>query len=177
MGDEVNKSGCTCSCWDGKFKGCYGRRGYVGAEYRSLYFNLTPEMLEIYSMSIVFFVVLSHAIKDIIVLLLSHPSELRYPMMVALIATIIPQFYAWWTHLNYINDGLYYLRATQLWFTLTESVNSFIFFIFMDKRRPVPSTWIIIGTWVTLTISGTHIMISMRNLLEYVLHLNSSYPV
>jgi hypothetical protein len=39
---QVNKETCTCNCWDGRFKGSYGRGGY-----KALYFNIDPNMIPI----------------------------------------------------------------------------------------------------------------------------------
>ena len=36
---------CTCSCWDGKFRGLHGRKGVgLGKEYKTFYFNFDKEM-------------------------------------------------------------------------------------------------------------------------------------
>lgn len=163
----MSRGTCTCDCWDGRLKGCYERHSYIGKEYRSLYFNLTPEMLEIFIMSVIFFVVLTHVLKDMLYTALTARHEIRWSMLVALIATIIPEFYAYWAHLNYINDGLYYLRTTQLWFTLTETANSLIFFTLLDRRRPIPTRWITIMLWASISVSMSHIMISSRNLIGF----------
>jgi len=160
---DVDVESCTCSCWDGKFKGCYPRHSHYGREYRHIYFNLTQGSQQLFSISLVFFVLLTLAIKQLIVLILTKRKYVSLPLVVAVVATAYPNFYGYWMFFNYINDGIVHLWATQLFFSLTEIINSTCLFVALDLSISKPYVIELALSWTPITISVSHLLISFQN--------------
>ena len=146
----VNKTSCTCDCWDGFFRGIYGRGGY-----KIFYFNYEKQTIIILCILLFYSELLRKYLFNLII-------EKRI-ILVVLIPSIYSNFYGIWSIINYINDGDYYrMLKSQIFFSLTELLSTYILYHWLIKkdniRMPLSSIYFL------LTISCLHIILAFGEL-------------
>jgi len=129
----VDKYNCKCSCWDTIFKGSYESSSNPG--YHHIYFNVTPQTLKIWTVTLCYVLATYEACKFITKLGLRR--KLRIMMMLPLLASIYPHYYGWWSYFNYWNDDFYFQWNHQLFFSLTEQLSSVLIVLMCDQSRPL----------------------------------------
>mmetsp|Transcript_30670 Transcript_30670/g.80135 ORF Transcript_30670/g.80135 Transcript_30670/m.80135 type:complete len:455 (-) Transcript_30670:1674-3038(-) len=143
---------CSCSCWDGVFK---GRREKGGA--KSVYFNVeatTTLLLTLVTCMLIAgnsFVV--KAVKSI------QAKALRTPLLFAVISTIFPIFYGFWALFNYYNDRIFHLLHSQVYFFLSEVVVACIACAQMSKEDELNPFLL----WFGFSIDAVHLIQSMMD--------------
>jgi len=108
--ESVDKHRCTCDCWDGMFKGTYGRGGY-----KAMYFNMDPNMVYILLDVVLYAVIATNAAHGAILMVLRR-QPLSPVMAVGVLCTLYPNFYGFFMVLNYYNDRMYDMMYTQVRF-------------------------------------------------------------
>lgn len=164
---DPDPGSCTCDCWDGKFKGCYGRTiSKNRPEFRHIYFNMTKTSYQLILLAAAYIVAFSSFVKEAFSLLFTKRQYIRWPMLIATIATMHPNVYGFWAFFNYVNDGWGHLFYTQLFFTVTELVNTIVLFMLSDESAAPSSSQSLMLLFIPLTISTTHVSISVHNYFE-----------
>ena len=128
--DEYN---CKCSCWDTIFKGSYENSANPG--YHHVYFNVTPQTLKIWTVTLCYVLATYETCKFITKL--SFRRQLRLFMLVPLLASIYPHYYGWWSYFNYWNDDFYFQWNHQLFFSMTELISTILVLLMCDASRPL----------------------------------------
>lgn len=148
---KVDIHGCSCSCWDTVFKGIY-ERGPAG--YKHVYFNVTPNTLKIWVVTVLVVLLSYEAVKRVVRLYLCR--EARLSMAVLFVSSVYPHYYSWWSYFNYWNDDFYSQWNHQLFFSLTELASTLAVVLLVDKNVSVtPSRALII-----IDIAVLHIVTS-----------------
>lgn len=128
--DEYN---CKCSCWDTIFKGSYESSANPG--YHHVYFNVTPQTLKIWAVTLCYVLATYETCKFIVKL--CFRKKLRLLMLIPLLASVYPHYYSWWSYFNYWNDDFYFQWNHQLFFSITELVSTIIVILMCDSSRPL----------------------------------------
>lgn len=167
---EVDVKKCTCDCWDGRFKGPYGRGGY-----KSMYFSIESETGWLFLNIILFFSLGEKALWKFVELVLEK--KVRVTFTIILVSTVYPMFYGSWMFFNYINDRFYLMYYSQMFFTFTELVNAGLAYRFLDSSITKDASGsrprLIVASWVVITICTIHIIQSggdqmFFNFLRYI---------
>ncbi|XP_077292809.1 uncharacterized protein LOC143915860 [Arctopsyche grandis] len=116
---QVDRSTCTCSCWDTVFKGTY-ESGI--ASYKHFYFNATENTFKIWLMVAGFLVILYECVRWLASLWLT--ARLRCSMALLFFSSLFSHYYSWWIYINYYNDEFYSQWNHQLIFTITELIST-----------------------------------------------------
>lgn len=136
---QVDRSTCTCSCWDTVFKGsilnietcsmlcleidliCAILGTYESgiASYKHFYFNATENTFKIWLMVAGFLVILYECVRWLASLWLS--ARLRCSMALLFFSSLFSHYYSWWIYINYYNDEFYSQWNHQLIFTVLVS--------------------------------------------------------
>ncbi|KAG7163969.1 uncharacterized protein LOC121872282 [Homarus americanus] len=148
---KVNRQMCSCSCWDTIFKGIY-ERGPGG--YKHVYFNITPNTLKIWFVTVLAVILLYETVKKVVRLYIT--GEIRWSMLVLLGASIYPHYYSWWSYFNYWNDDFYSQWNHQLFFSFTELASTISVVNLLDKSISVTAK----RALVIVSIAILHIMTS-----------------
>ena len=146
---------CTCDCWDGRFKGPYGR-----GHYKSIFFNMEEQTGYILTNVVVFFSFGEKALWRFLKLL--NEKKVRISSAVILAGTLIPLWYGMWMNFNYINDRFYKMFYSQLFFTLTELVSAGLAMRFLDGSNKGdvdgPAPKLAKASWTIIIICIVHII-------------------
>eukprot|EP00698_Gefionella_okellyi_P016667 TRINITY_DN4781_c0_g1_i1.p1 TRINITY_DN4781_c0_g1~~TRINITY_DN4781_c0_g1_i1.p1 ORF type:complete len:315 (+),score=38.58 TRINITY_DN4781_c0_g1_i1:50-946(+) len=111
----VDRDSCSCTCWDGVFKGSYGRGGY-----KQIYFNMDLDTTVLLGWTIVYSV-LAYILADTFLRLLWN-GKMRWDRGLVVVSGLHGNFYGYFAIFNYINDHMYHLFWSQLFYTFTELV-------------------------------------------------------
>jgi len=146
----VNKSSCTCDCWDGFFRGLHSRGGY-----KLFYFNYEKQTIIIFSIIIFYSEILRQTLLNMFLK--------KQLILVLLIPSIYANFYGAWSIINYINDHDYdRMLKSQIYFSLTELIASYTFYqCIIIKNKTEISSWLI---YLLTTISSLHIILAFGEL-------------
>ncbi|KAF2367188.1 hypothetical protein FHG87_002043 [Trinorchestia longiramus] len=147
----VDPHRCSCACWDTVFKGPYDR-GPSG--YKHVYFNITSNTFKIWSTTVMAVILLYESSKYILTLLFDR--QVRVSMLVLLLLSIYPHYYAWWSCFNYWNDDFYEQWNHQMFFSLTEMLSTVTVVHLLDRRVSVTSSKCLI----ILSVALLHILVS-----------------
>jgi len=127
----VDKYNCTCSCWDTIFKGSYDNSANPG--YHHIYFNVTPQTLKIWSVTLCYVLATYEMCRFIVKLIFCK--RLRPLMLIPLLASIYPNYYSWWSYFNYWNDDVYFQWNHQLLFSITKLVSTVLVILMCDLSQ------------------------------------------
>lgn len=127
---EINKSECTCDCWDGKFKGEYL---YSTRQYKAVYFNMTWNTTFVLLWSIFHINLLINYLKYAFDLFFAK--SLNYIMFAQSWLLFYGIYYNWWCTFNYINDDFWSMIFTQMFFNFTELINAYYIYIKINKKQ------------------------------------------
>jgi hypothetical protein len=121
----VDKDNCTCSCWDGAFKGVHPRLRYL-----SLYFNSEWQTLAIFVLAYIFMSFL----QEIILFGLKQMmgKRLRISIIPLLALSCYAQIYGVWALINYINERSTLMFHSQIFYVLTEMPMTVILCLMLD---------------------------------------------
>lgn len=122
---NVDRYTCTCNCWDGMLKGCYGSKSSYGSDFHHVMFNLTRETYWLALLTAFYFVLMTNAIKYFIGIALgyffrtndaskSDTTSVCVLTLVAFLSTFFPNIYGWWMWFNYLNDEFNRFVSTQV---------------------------------------------------------------
>ncbi|ESO86454.1 hypothetical protein LOTGIDRAFT_129401 [Lottia gigantea] len=157
----IDRQSCTCSCFDTVFRGRYENPGPVS--YKHLYFNATKETFKIWVFTVIFILMCYESVKYLYKLF--RCGNVRKSMFVLYLANIYPHYYAWWSFLNYFNEGMYQFHANQYYFTITEIIASVVVLNLCNAANNIAS-WKML---LIITINSMHIMVSAAN--QFIVHV------
>jgi hypothetical protein len=151
---------CSCDCWDGQFKGPYGRGGY-----KSIFFNMdwgTSILLLVVS---IYLSLGQSLVARVLALGWLSPlgegadSRPNWAMFLCTIASIFPNFYGFWMTFNYINDRFYRMWWTQMFFTVSEMVVGMVAYHLIERKFPYSSVETR-GMKIVIAIAASHFVLS-----------------
>jgi hypothetical protein len=122
-----------------------------------VYWNLKKETCYLLLLSAFYLIMAVEAFKQYAQALLNR-ELINIIMAIATAFTVYPNIYSFWATFNYINDNLGYLWYTQLFFSVTEMINSYCCFQLSRHSKDVPKNVIAFLNWVTIAISVVHII-------------------
>ncbi|KAI8501793.1 PREDICTED: uncharacterized protein LOC109477293 [Branchiostoma belcheri] len=128
----VDRESCTCPCWDTIFKGTY-QMGISG--YKHMYFNITPQALKMWTLTVVTILMVHECICYIIRIFLN--SKIRTSMLLLLVSVVHSHYYSWWVLWGYYNDDFYAQWPHQMFFTLTELMSTVLVLWQLDEATPL----------------------------------------
>lgn len=146
----VQKDKCTCDCWDGFFRGVYGRGGY-----KFFYFNYEKQTIIIFSIIIFYCEIFRQTLLNMFLK--------RQINLILLIPSIYANFYGAWSIINYVNDQDYdRMLKSQIFFSITELITGYIFYqCLLIRNKNEISLW---NIYILSTISSLHIILALREL-------------
>lgn len=147
---NVDKDTCTCTCWDGRYKGPYSREGY-----RHIYWNYEWPTFFLFSMTITYIFLAQRGIETALHALI-HGTGWRWAAVIGALAGLYPNIYSFFNHWNFINERYFVLTAHQTFFTLSELFVTMGFVFLLDKSKSLRD-WIL---WMIVTVATTHILVS-----------------
>jgi hypothetical protein len=139
INNPVDKKSCKCSCWDGFYRGVHGRESH-DTLYKAFYFNYDKQLIAI----LFGFLFYAQCLKEILVKLIKSfiqifysneysSKNIRFGVLINLIISAYSNFYGIWIILNYLNDRDYRMIRSQMFFSLTELIPSYLFFQYLNK--------------------------------------------
>ncbi|KAI8483035.1 hypothetical protein Bbelb_391910 [Branchiostoma belcheri] len=128
----MDRHTCTCDCWDGISNGTY-HTGVGG--YRHMYFNVTPETLRMWTLTVVAVLLTYECVTYVVRLALRR--KIRSSMFILLLTVIHSHYYSWWVFIEYYNDESYSQWWRQLVFTLTEMASTVAVVSQLDRAVPL----------------------------------------
>ncbi|XP_036367295.1 uncharacterized protein LOC115222212 isoform X1 [Octopus sinensis] len=160
----VDRSGCTCSCFDTVFRGAYENQGIV--LYKHIYFNATSQTFGVWIFT-VFFVAITYESLKYIYNLLFPRLHVRWVMFGLFAINIYPHYYSWWSIFNYFNEDFYPYFYHHIYFMVTEMVVTALVLNMCDSRNSVTFKKI----FFILCISTIHILLSgMDQFITHVIY-------
>lgn len=116
MRDHVQRDTCECSCWDGLFKGGYGRE-----HYKSVYWNMDEGTPYLLFLVLFYGIAAQKAIVRVIETMFKRPTS---ALGVAFVFHVVwyPNFYCFWMYFNYINDRWWSMWQPQMYYSVTEQI-------------------------------------------------------
>ncbi|XP_076454002.1 uncharacterized protein LOC143289065 isoform X2 [Babylonia areolata] len=161
---QIDRYGCTCSCFDTVFRGGYEKPGLV--TYKHVYFNATSTTLRIWLFTALFMLLFYESVRHLVGLLRSGV-PLRRSMLFLYAINLYPHYYSWWSFFNYYNEELYTFFAHHLMFTVTEILVTAIILNLCNRNNDFTS-WKIA---TIITINLVHIIVSgMDQFIAHVIH-------
>ena len=143
----VDRATCRCDCWDGFFRGTYGRGGY-----KTFYFNYEKQMIIILGLLLFY----SELLRKCLLQIFNYDPRL-FPLFVP---SIYSNFYGIWSIINYLNDHDYdRMLKSQLFFSFTELTASYLFLQGVCRKKI--SSWNINALGI---ISFLHIFLALSEL-------------
>ncbi|XP_029648224.1 uncharacterized protein LOC115222213 [Octopus sinensis] len=149
----VDRSTCTCSCFDTIFRGSY--EGQKNIRYKHIYFNSTQETYAVWIITLFFVLITYESIKYIYNTLFPQ-LHVRLEMLFLFAINIYPHYYSWWCLFSYINEGFYLYFSHHTFFIITELIVSAFVLNMCDSRNPVTFKKI----FFILCICSTHILVN-----------------
>jgi hypothetical protein len=147
----VNRTSCTCDCWDGFFRGIHPRDGY-----KTFYINYELQTIVLMGL----FLFYAELLRSFLVKLISR----RRIVTLLLLPAIYSNFYGTWNLINYLNDHDYHkLLPSQIYFSITELVTNYIFYRCLLRTKtdtPIPQ-WCI---YLVATICSIHVLLAVGEL-------------
>jgi hypothetical protein len=161
----VDRSACTCDCFDGIFKSEHNHLGY-----KSIYFNIDEYtgFLIFFSLSMILFQ--AYILKRVIQNVLSRKQNTAIAL--CLLLSIYPLFYGYWCIWNYFNDRLMgSILENQIFFFLSEVIISLMNLQSLTNDSIVKPQLI----WCSISINLAHIARSSYDNLSPVLGVRLMY--
>lgn len=160
---KVDRDTCSCDCFDRQLKG-----GYFNSkrQFKYIYINFEMQSVLILVWTGFYGFLLLQSIDYIIKLLWKR--KLDFLILLGFIFSCFGQAYNWNCFWNYINDDLYHLFPTQLFFVITEWLATISLFKLLSKdveienqgdEQILPSKWIIASQAMSLC----HVMASLED--------------
>lgn len=147
----VNRTACTCDCWDGFFRGMHSREGY-----KTFYINY--EIQTIILIGIFLFYV--ELLRNFLVKILCYQ---RWNFLL-LLPAIYPNFYGTWNIINYLNDHDYHrMLPSQVFFAVTELMANYIFYrcLLISNANLAIQPWCL---YLIGTICSVHTLLAVKEL-------------
>jgi len=171
-------SNCTCNCWDGKYKGVYGRSSPItGSEYQFIYFNMQKQTWHLFVI-VALYLLMSHKMFEQMFRLLLN-KQANYVSVLVLLTTIYPSWFNMWTHFHLINDQYQTMHhrgtiAYPLVFTLSDWFMCCVVVYLLDHRivshvKQVSASCLMVShrsmwyLWLCLYMALTHVFYSVKN--------------
>lgn len=129
---------CTCSCWDGLFKGPHPRLNFL-----FFYFNTEYQTLLIFVIAYVFMSLLQVIVQSGIKTLVKNKSLAPIPTVI-LILSCYSNIYGVWSIINYINESSSLMYYSQWFFVLTEIPITYSMMNLLDKNFKIDKYTIIL---------------------------------
>lgn len=147
LNNPVDKKNCKCDCWDGFYRGIHDKTS-AGTYYKAFYFNYDSHTI------IILFVFLfySQMLKEVLVKILKlviidceiffgskeinsmqKQKYLRYGVLINLLIAVYSNYYGIWNVINYLNDRDNRMINSQLFFSISELVPSYLYFKFLNR--------------------------------------------
>ncbi|KAK7090639.1 hypothetical protein V1264_010406 [Littorina saxatilis] len=179
---QIDRWGCTCSCFDTIFRGGYENPGMVtykhvfflivtgGYEnpgmvtYKHVYFNSTSSTLKIWIFTALFLLLFYESLRYLVFLVRSG-APLRRSMLLLYFVNLYPHYYSWWSFFSYYNEELYTYFNHHFVFTVTELIVTAIILSLCNRDNPVAS-WKIATIF---TISLVHVIVSGMD--QFIFHV------
>ncbi|XP_050403665.1 uncharacterized protein LOC126819581 [Patella vulgata] len=159
----IDRSSCTCSCFDTIFRGRYEAPGAVS--YKHVYFNATKETFKIWIFTVLFVLMTYESIKYLYKL--CRVGKVRKTMFVLYLANIYPHYYSWWSFFSYYNEEIFQFYSNHFYFMMTEIIVTVVVLNLCNAESEIAS-WKIL---LIITINSMHIMISLSNqFITHVIH-------
>lgn len=159
---EVDRSGCTCTCFDTVFRGSYENPGTV--LYKHVYFNSTVQTFKIWIITL-FFILLTYESIKYLYNLLWPQCHIRWNMFVLYLINIYPHYYSWWSIFNYYNEDFYIYFNHHIYFMVTEIIATGIVLNMCNAHNQM-SHWKML---CIIIISSIHILVS--SLDQFITHI------
>ncbi|KAL8573700.1 hypothetical protein ACOMHN_018975 [Nucella lapillus] len=159
---QIDRYGCTCSCFDTVFRGGYEKPGTV--TYKHVYFNSTATTLKIWLFTALFMLLFYESVRHLVGLWRSGV-PLRRSMLFLYVVNLYPHYYSWWSFFNYYNEELYTYFTHHLMFTVTEIMVTAVVLNLCNANNDF-SSW---KMAVILTISVVHIIVSGMD--QFIAHV------
>ncbi|ESO05072.1 hypothetical protein HELRODRAFT_191581 [Helobdella robusta] len=147
----VDKSNCTCSCFDTIFKGRYE---WPPSRYKHVYFNTNLTTFKIWIIICLGVITCYEVTKKILMIIKSKCT--RLPMLVLLLSSLYPHYFSWWNFFQYLNEEFYDQWYHQLFFTGTELLSTIMVFHLCDSRNKI-EPWKLLFIF---SLNITHIIVS-----------------
>ena len=147
----VNRTSCTCNCWDGFYRGIHARGGY-----KIFYINYEFQTIILIGI----FLFYAELLRNFLVQLIANKQFIT----LLLIPAIYSNFYGTWNLINYLNDHDYHrMLPSQLFFSITELLANYIFYryLLMNKTDLSISPWCI---YLVSIICSIHILLAVKEL-------------
>lgn len=159
---EVDRSGCSCSCFDTVFRGSYENPGVV--LYKHIYFNSTWQTFKIW-IATLFFILLTYESIKYLYHQFWPQIHIRWNMFALYVINIYPHYYSWWSIFNYYNEDFYVYFNHHIYFLLTELLATGIVLNMCNSRNEM-SHWKMLGI---IIISMIHILVSSVD--QFIVHV------
>ncbi|KAK7090638.1 uncharacterized protein [Littorina saxatilis] len=159
---QIDRWGCTCSCFDTIFRGGYENPGMV--TYKHVYFNSTSSTLKIWIFTALFLLLFYESLRYLVFLVRSG-APLRRSMLLLYFVNLYPHYYSWWSFFSYYNEELYTYFNHHFVFTVTELIVTAIILSLCNRDNPVAS-WKIATIF---TISLVHVIVSGMD--QFIFHV------
>ena len=155
----VNRTTCTCDCWDGFFRGVHDRGGY-----KTFYINYEVQTIILIGLFLFYAELLRHFLVQIV--------ANKRPTMLLLLPAIYSNFYGTWNIINYLNDHDYHrMLPSQLFFSITELIANYIFYrclLITYAETPIPP-WCFYSVG---TICSVHTLLAVKELNIQLIYRN-----
>lgn len=121
----VDKQNCECGCWDGFFRGAHARKSKK-TEYKVFYFNYDTQFIFILFIFLTYAEMLRNCLNKIFNI--RYLKNVRILILINLILSIYSNYYGAWSLINYLNDRDYRMVNSQIFFSITELITSYIYY-------------------------------------------------
>jgi hypothetical protein len=155
----VNRTACTCDCWDGFYRGVHPRGGY-----KTFYINYEVQTIVLVGI----FLFYAELLRNFLVKVIAS----RRLITLLLLPAIYSNFYGTWNIINYINDHDYdKMLPSQIYFSITELVANYIFYrcLMITKTDAPIAPWCI---YLLTTICSIHVLLAMKELNIHLMRRN-----
>ncbi|XP_025107411.1 uncharacterized protein LOC112572096 [Pomacea canaliculata] len=157
----VDRSTCSCSCFDTVFRGSYENPGNVG--YKHLYFNTTANMAKMWLLTVVFLLLFYESLRYLYKLW-QRSCSVRWGFLLLYVIQLYPHYYSWWSFLMYYNEEVYSFFTHHFVFMVTELLSTVIVLVLANAKNPLNHRQIgVVG------IGLTHVLVA--GLDQFVAHL------
>ena len=160
LNSPVNRTTCTCDCWDGFFRGIHHRGGY-----KTFYINYEVQTIVLIGL----FLFYAELLRNFLVKIVIHQ---RLTMLLLLLPAIYSNFYGTWNIINYLNDHDYHrMLPSQVFFSITELIANYIFYrclLINNVNTPIPP-WCV---YLIGTICSVHTLLAVKELNIQLIYRN-----
>ncbi len=101
--NTLRKQSCSCDCWDGRFKGAYGRSSPIThSEYQFIYFNMEKETWYLFSWVALYLIAGLKCFERLFRLMFG--ARCHWPSVLTFITCLYPVWHDMWAHFHLMND-------------------------------------------------------------------------